>query len=483
MGGVGLLREVTISEHIIIYGTGAVSDVLCCFLDIKGEAHKICAFATSKINGDSEKKRGYIIYRIDEAVSIYKDAMVLVAAQKPNHMEMEQTLKRVGCKNYYFIDPELLIETFYKGLFKSPIEPKKIFFMNYNGCGYGCNPKYIAKQLIEKKDVLTDIKMVWGVKKYSASIPMEIHQVLIGTLEYYRELATSGIWIDNARKTIDVRKREGQYYIQTWHGAAPMKKVERDIEEHMSPSLIAASKNDSKMADLFLSGSRFYSELYRKSFWFDGDIFEVGLPRQDVFWYQEEARSKVQKKHEIEENVCIVLYAPTFRDDFSMEAYDLDIERVKNAIEHRFNKECVLLVSKHPNNMEREYQFQSNNYIDVSDYDDFEELLAAADVLISDYSGCIYDFSCFTGKPVFLYQKDYDQMLEQRNFYIPVDEMPYPRAESMDELIGIIDKFDDLFYQNKLNAYIRRFGNFDDGSASEKVYERIKNVLSGGEDL
>lgn len=482
MSGEVLPREISIFEHILIYGTGAVSDVLFCFLEIKGEANKICAFATSKINGNSEKKKGYIIYRIDEAVSIYKDALVLVAAQKPNHPDMERTLKKAGGNNYFFVEPELLIETFYKELFRNPIESRKIFFMNYNGCGYGCNPKYIAEAL-KKRKKNSGVQLVWGVKKYSTSIPDEIRQVVIGSIEYYKEIATSAIWIDNARKTIDVRKREGQYYIQTWHGAAPMKKVERDIKEHVSPSLIAASKNDSKMADLFLSGSRFYSELYRRSFWYEGEILEAGLPRQDIFWKQEDARERVLKKYGIEKDVCAVLYAPTFRDDFSMDAYDIDIGSVKKAIEGRFNRKCEMLVSKHPINMEREYQFQGNDYIDVSGYDDFEELLAAADVLISDYSGCVYDFSCFTGRPVFLYQRDYDRMLEQRNFYIPMDEMPYPRAESMDELIGIIDTFDASSYQSKLNAYIRRFGNFDDGSASEKVYERIEKVLGGGGNL
>ena len=475
-----IIKKISSTGDVVLYGAGSVADILFCCFDLKGLTEKIRAFATSYMRIDSSLKHGRQIYAIEQAVSVFKGAMFIVASQNSNHSAMEDKLKELQCINYYIPDSEELIACFYKELYKCPVERNKIFFMNYNGCGFGCNPKYIAKQLIEKENTSTDIRMVWGVRKYSESIPKEIHQVIVGTLEYYHELATSGVWIDNVRKTIDIRKRKGQYYIQTWHGAAPMKRVEKDIDEHMSSSLIAASKNDSKMANLFLSGSRFYSELYRKSFWYNGEIMEAGLPRQDVFWDKEEARIKVLEEYGLEENFCIVLYAPTFRDDFSMEMGDLDIERVKKALEHRFNRKCIMLVSKHPNNTDREYKFIDNNYIDASNYEDFEELLAATDILISDYSGCVYDFSCFTDRPVFLYQRDYREMIEQRNFYVPMDEMPYPRAESMDEFIDSINKFDISLYQQKLKTYMSRFGNYDDGRASEKVYERIKNVLSGG---
>ena len=280
------------ADEVVVYVTGAVSDVLLCQMEILGMKEKITAFAVSNICGIVSKKRGYPILSIDRAVFLYGGALVIVAAQSVNHADMEKNLKRVGCTNYCFTDPGQMISDFYRMLYRHPIDKGKILFMNYNGCGYGCNPKYIAEELLRRKGI-PKLQMIWGVKEHQPSIPEEIRQVKIGTLEYYRELSTAGIWIDNARKSIDVKKREGQYYIQTWHGAAPIKKVEKDIENHMSLSLINACKNDSDMADIFVSGSKFYTSLYKNSFWYDGESIEVGLPRQDVFWNSKSVMNKV----------------------------------------------------------------------------------------------------------------------------------------------------------------------------------------------
>lgn len=233
------------------------------------------------------------------------------------------------------------------------------------------------------------------------------------------------------------------------------------------------------MADLFLSGSRFYTQLYRKSFWYDGDIFEAGLPRQDIFWHSEGIRKKICDYYGISEECAIVLYAPTFRNDFTNKYYDLDFEAVLEALERKFQKKFVLCVSKHPDNRFLEYDFKGKAYIAVEEYEDFEELLAAADILITDYSGCMYDFS-YTQRPVFLYQNDYQDYQHERNFYIPMEEMPYIRAQSNDELLRKIEQFDAAEYKKELHKFMDRMGNFDDGHASEKVAKHILKILNRG---
>jgi len=306
--------------------------------------------------------------------------------------------------------------------------------------------------------------------------PKGIRTVEFGTYEYYYELATARIWIDNTRKNFDSRKRQGQYYIQTWHGAAPIKKVEKDAEHVLPAFYIVNAKRDSQMADLFLSGSRFYTQLYRRSFWYDGSIMEVGLPRQDIFWHKSKARRRVFEYFQIDESFAMVLYAPTFRKDFTGKYYDLDLIAVKEALEVRFEKKFIFAISKHPDNRYLEYKFEHENYIAVDGYEDFEEILAAADVLITDYSGCMYDFS-YTRRPVFLYQKDYELYQLDRDFYVPMDELPYARTCSNEGLIHCIQEFDEESYLNKLDAFMNSMGNFDNGTASEKVVEHIRKVL------
>lgn len=114
----------------------------------------------------------------------------------------------------------------------------------------------------------------------------------------------------------------------------------------------------------------------------------------------------------------------------------------------------------------------------MGDYDDFQELLAAADILITDYSGCMYDFS-YTQRPVFLYQKDYGEYLRDRNFYIPMEKLPYIKAHSNDEMEQAIEGFDGERYASELKTFMGTMGNYDAGNASERVVQYLKeNVIS-----
>lgn len=64
------------------------------------------------------------------------------------------------------------------------------------------------------------MQLVWAVtdrNEYNG-IPNDIKVVEIGSEDYYEELAEAKVWVDNVRKTNDVRKRLGQVYIQAWQG-------------------------------------------------------------------------------------------------------------------------------------------------------------------------------------------------------------------------------------------------------------------------
>ena len=244
------------------------------------------------------------------------------------------------------------------------------------------------------------------------------------------------------------------------------------METALPKYYVDSAKYDSQMADLFISGSEFYTNLYRKSFWYDGDILKVGLPRQDAFWNIENITKKVKTYYGIQE-YAIALYAPTFRHDFDSTVYDIRLDDIKNALELRFKKKFILMVSKHPNNNNIKYPFEGKcDYIDVSSYDDFEEILASSDVLITDYSGCMYDYS-ISRRPVFLYQKDYNDYMADRDFYIPMSQLPYIKANSNEELVDKIFKYDESTYKNKLADFMKSMHNYDDGTASKKVADFI----------
>ena len=62
-----------------------------------------------------------------------------------------------------------------------------------------------------------------------------------------------------------------------------------------------------------------------------------------------------------------------------------------------------------------------------------QELLAAADMLITDYSSCIWDYS-FLYRPCFLYTPDLREYLAKTGFYVDIHEWPFPICENMEDL-------------------------------------------------
>lgn len=464
------------AKSLIIYGAGTISNILYIYLESQGLAEKVKCFAVTKMENNPPSKYGVHVLEADRAIRLYEDARILLAVQEILVEAVSQHLEALGRQDYAIIDGEKLVGDLYQTLYDMPIQNNKILFSNMKNMGYGGNPKYIAQKLLEMAPE-KELDLVWVVSGKTDSFPKGIRTVEYGTNAYYAELATARIWVDNMRKNFDARKRSGQYYIQTWHGAAPIKKVEKDVEDSLPDFYVANAKRDSQMADLFLSGSRFYTGLYRKSFWYDGQIMEVGLPRQDVFWQKDAIRRKVFQYYGMNEKYSMVLYAPTFRKNFTNQFYDIDFSAVCQALRERFGREFFVAVSKHPNNRYLKYDFTYENLFMVDQYEDFEELLVAADVLITDYSGCIYDFS-YTKRPIFLYQRDYESYRSDRDFYIPMEKLPYATAHSNTELVRCIREYDEGSYLQKLDAFMSGMGNYDDGTASEKVAQHILQVLS-----
>ncbi|MEH2952065.1 CDP-glycerol glycerophosphotransferase family protein [Candidatus Merdisoma sp. JLR.KK011] len=465
---------------VYIYGAGTAANIFYLSLCQRNLQQKVEGFVVSRMNNNQADKYGVKVYEFSTVIRHMRHALVILAVQTAVKDEITSFLRKHGIRNVACPDMEELLEAFYKELWRLPVQKGKILFQNHGGLGYGGNPKYIAQSLI-KQARTHGLDLVWAVTGgRSYYFPDEIRTVEIGSRAYYEELAAAHIWVDNIRKSFDARKREGQFYLQAWHGAAPGKRVEADIEELLPDSYAANAKRDSKMADAFLSGSEFYTQLYRTSFWYNGMILKYGLPRQDIFWNTDKAREQIADYYHLDKDAWIALYAPTFRDDFGNRCYGLDLAGVLEALSARFKKEFVILVSRHPSNRNMKYPFEGHaDYVDVGDYEDFEELLAASDVLITDYSGCMYDFS-FSQRPVFLYQPDLEEYKGTRNFYIPPQRLPYIQACSNEELAEKIRNFDEAAYRKKLELFMNSMGNYDDGHAADRTAEFLLDIVMNG---
>lgn len=337
--------------RIVIYGAGGVARIVCKLMKQSNIKSDICVGVT-----DSSKNpkvlEGYEVFDIDSLASNeYKEnALFIVAIMFPTAERVQIQLSENGYQNVITADE--IVQKMYQEFYQFPIQKGKVLFTSYTGKGYGCNPKYICEELLDRK--LNFIECVWGVDDSEEKFRKEIRTVTYGTYEYYYELATAQVWIDNQNKDFFSRKRQGQYYIQTWHGCGPMKKIEYDAA-NLPQSYLELSSHNIKMVDLCLAGSRFCTSQYRRAFRYEGEVLECGCPRNDIFFNKNFDKNKVRKNMGLPDTAHIILYAPTMREGASN---CLEADSIVEACEKLFGGPCIILIREHP-----QMEMESGRYV------------------------------------------------------------------------------------------------------------------------
>lgn len=359
-----------------------------------------------------------------------------------------------------------------------PIKRNKIFLYSYYGSQYGCNPKYITNYILENYPP-GQFDIVWALNDTQSRSEVEqIRWVKNMSFKYFYELCTSKVIITNYRTTDLFVKREDQYYIQTWHSSLRLKHIEKDAADTLPTGYVEMAKQDSMKCDLLLSGCKYSTAIFKRSFWYTGEIFEHGTPRNDLFFKENLGkRESILEKLGISSDTRILLYAPTFRTGNHTTAYNINYEKLIETLRANFGGEWMIVIKLHPHLLsEAEQMSYGKNVINVTAYDDVQELMYISDVLISDYSSLIFDYS-ITGKPCFLYIPDVQEYIKsERKLYFDIMELPFISATTNDDLFEEIAQFNMEDYQNKLNDFSHNIGSYEEGKASEYLLERISDV-------
>ena len=126
----------------------------------------------------------------------------------------------------------------------------KIVFVNFLGRGFGCNPKYIALEILRQK---LSVDMVWLVSDMQETMPAGIRKVRYGSVESVYELATAKVIVTNVKNRLPFPdKKQGQFFIMTWHGGEGFKLIEKDAEKNLSAAYVRETKKNSELTDLMM---------------------------------------------------------------------------------------------------------------------------------------------------------------------------------------------------------------------------------------
>lgn len=367
------------------------------------------------------------------------------------------------------------------------VHREKIVFCCIEGTtGYSCNPKYIAEEMIRRNE---GYQLVWLVNDISKKFPKEIKVVHNTLWNRAYQLSTAHFWIDNSRKQLEVRKRNGQIYIQTWHAKLGFKPTCLDRGDSFSKIAYLVSKHDSDMIDYVLSNSSWYDKTLPTGMLYNGKILRTGSPRCDVLVKdRENGRRTIRNRYGLPEDAKILMYAPTFRGGsqgverrIQTGGHFPDYERVIHALEERFLGRWYVFLRLHPQlvarNMDEnieETASEGKRIVDVSRADDLYEILSGCDAFMTDYSSAAFDAAVMK-VPVFLYAVDKREYEKERGKLLwDLKELPFPLAVDSEELACQIKRFDGKKYLERLEQLFAETEMVEDGHAAERVAEVIE---------
>lgn len=356
-----------------------------------------------------------------------------------------------------------------------PLQKKCILFCAYGGRQYSGSPRAISEMLAKKHP---DYKQIWAFtepERFRNQLPPHIKCITYKSLAFLYHACTTQAYIDNVEFWSILRFRPDQTVLQTWHGGGAYKQVgsnRLDVSERERKHVI------DKMSRItcFVSSSQAFTDYVIKgAFKYKGLVLSSGLPRNDIFFTPHQERSQsIRQTVGLKPNERLLLYAPTFRKDLNLDdRYLLPWHKILDALHDRFGGTWILGTRMHYYLSRKLLQHTDCvPTIELSDYPDMQDLLLIADVLITDYSSSMWDFS-LTKKPCFLFAPDLQAYCTERNFYTPIQTWPFPYAETADAFVQTIRNFSEKDYLQAVADHHQSLNSFESGNACTAVCQSL----------
>ncbi|MFJ9687720.1 CDP-glycerol glycerophosphotransferase family protein [Streptomyces bacillaris] len=402
--------------------------------------------------------------------SAYAAAVFAGTARTKLRKRAAKVRTRLGRKAY---------DQLYQMHLRRPIDENLAVYSAYWNRGVTCSPAAIFEKA---KELAPHIHGVWIVRPgEEKNVPAGVDHVVERSPRYWEVIARAKYFVNNANFTNEVVKRPGQVHLQTHHGT-PLKQM--GIDQQRFP---AAAKGMSfrKMLervdrwDYSLSANQYSTEIWERVYPCAFEPIDSGYPRNDVYFRATaEDVARIRAELGIEEGRTALLYCPTVRDYQKGFVPRIDLERMSREL----GPDHVLLVRAHYlHNADPQLQaLQDRGLIkDVSAYPVVEDLCLAADALITDYSSIMFDYACLD-RPIVSYVDDWEVYSQARGVYFDLlsqepGQTPGATATDEDQLIEVFRSgaWKDERSTELRTAFRKRFVQFDDGHAAERVVRKV----------
>ena len=356
------------------------------------------------------------------------------------------------------------------GLF-CPIDNKLVLINSFGGAKFNDSPKAIYDYMINSKKY-KDYKIIWALDNPNIIDNCNVKYVKNNSLKFFITALKAQYWITNSSMERGLKfKKKKTIYINTWHGSA-LKKMGFDTET-------TTSKFRVSKPDIFYAQSEYDKETFARAFKYNKGIIRIiGLPRNDELCnFSNDDILLIKKKLNIYLNKKVILYAPTFRE------YNYDINGCFIAPpidirkwEKRLSKDYVLLFRAHYE-VNKVLNIENSDFIyNVTDYQYLNDLLKISDILISDYSSIMIDYSILE-RPIFAYTYDYEEYNEKRGLYFDLSKvLPNGIQKTEDDLLNKIINCDFKRQKNLTKIFKNKFVE-KSGNASKYIDKIIQEKI------
>lgn len=353
-----------------------------------------------------------------------------------------------------------------------------ILFRSYFGEQVTDNGLSIQRELQRRG---SDLPVYWAVQDHSIPVPDGSVPVVVNSREWYQLLGSVRYYVDNMYQPEYHHKPDGQVLVQTFHGY-PFKVMGHTHwrQQQFSQARIAAYDARAAEWDHLVSPARYATPLLRREFAYDGDVLEIGYPRNDVLQSDRAGRLRevVRDSLGIRPDQTAVLYAPTFRDYLAEEdsrAVMADFFDFAEA-HRRLGDDHVILIRGHAFNARVAKRAGSRpGCLDVTDYPEVSDLYLAADAAIVDYSSLRFDFGV-TGKPMVFHVPDLERYQQTRGWLFDFEPTaPGPLLETTAQVADALTDLEGLRtrYAAAHEKFRADYLDLEDGQAGRRFVDAV----------
>lgn len=370
----------------------------------------------------------------------------------------------------------VVFATLFKVFNLAPLQKKRITFIMTYDDKFNGSLKYIYDALKENYPEY-DVHII-GRQSYEVS-KKDITKHPIGTLRrIFKFLIIDNYYLATSQKVLlnniflvlaYLKFKEEVQVIQYWHAVGTFKKFGENFQP--TSKIHQLQRKANKAYTHIIVNSNQDVSIYAEAFGAGEEkVVVLGSPSTDIFFDNEKVErynKKVRKYYGIGDKK-VFLYMPTFREN---ENRNLEIIEYIKQIDYKIN-DATFMVRLHPH-IYKKYSNQLiglQHIINASEYEDENELLCAADQLITDYSSIIYEY-CILERNIIFFAFDLEEYKEIRQFYHPYEE--FIPGNMVIEVNELVKKLNEYPCNKEVSNFKNNYYIYRDGKSVDRFIEKF----------